>query len=72
MRLAAAEQTGEQLAEMRVDPLEGRDEPLAAFLIERRDAAPQSGDRLGQLGALALQFGDARLDLGRLAFGDAD
>src|SRR3954468_13211004 len=67
MCLAAAEQTGEQLAEMRIEPLECRDETLAGFLIERGDAAPQSGDRLGQLGALAPHFGVPRLDFGRPA-----
>ena len=69
MRLAAAEQAGEQLGEMAVDPLERRRQPLPHFVVECRNAAAQPRDRLGQLGALALQLGDPRLDLGGLALG---
>ena len=44
-------------------------EPPPHLVVERRDAAPQPGDRLGQVGALALQTGDPRLDFGGLALG---
>ena len=54
---------------MPVNALERRGKALPPLLVERRDAAAQPRDRLGQLGALVLQAGDARLGLGCLAFG---
>jgi len=54
---------------MRVDALESCGQALPPLLVECRDAAAQPCDRLGQLGALAPQAGDARFSLGGLALG---
>ena len=54
---------------MAVELLEGRSQPLAHFTVECGDAVAQSCDRLGQIGALALQVGDPRFELGGLGFG---
>ena len=54
---------------MAVELLEGRGQPLAHLTVECGDAVAQSGDRFGQIGALALQVGDPRFELGSLGFG---
>ena len=47
-RLAAAEQEGEQRAEVRVHGVEGGQQPLAPLAVQPRDAAAQLADRGGQ------------------------
>ena len=47
--LAAAEQRGEQLAEILVHRAEGIEQALAAFAVEAPDAAAQFGDGLDQI-----------------------
>ena len=69
MGLAAAEQAGEQLAEMAVDRLEGRQQPLAALAVQRGDGRAQAVDRLLQLGLARLGLADGGLQLGHLDVG---
>src|SRR5271165_2989617 len=51
---------------MAVDHVEGGDEALAAFLVERADRLSQALDRFAQVVALGDQLVAARLDLGEL------
>ena len=63
MGAAAAEQTGEQFAEMRVDRRERGLEPLAALAVEPRDRLAQLDDRGLQVGVLVAQFAKPLLDV---------
>jgi hypothetical protein len=61
MRFAAAEQAGEQAAEMPVHRLERGAQAFAAFAVEVADRAAQAVDRFGQFGLLGQALGLARL-----------
>src|SRR5271166_2482497 len=54
---------------MPVDPFECGREQSTTLLVERVCAAAQLCNRLGQVGALAVEGFDLGTDLGRLAFG---
>ena len=68
--LAAAEQALEQLAEMAVELIKRSEQPTPPLLVQCADALPQSGNRGGQILALALQAFEAGLRLGHLLLGD--
>ncbi len=53
---------------MRIEALERGAQPLAAFPVERRDAAAQPRDRGGQIAALVFEPRELRRGVGRLAF----
>ena len=57
LRRAAAEEVGEQPLEVRVDRVEGGEQPLAALAVEAADALAQALDRRDQVVAL----GDQRI-----------
>ncbi len=58
MRPAAAEQPHEELGEVLVDLLEGRQQALAPFAVEAGDALAQPGDGGHQVLAFVLHPGD--------------
>ena len=62
-RLAAAEQRREQLAEVRVDRLEGVLQPLVRLAIELADGAAQLGDGVLDVGLLGVEAGGLDAEL---------
>jgi hypothetical protein len=59
----------EKLLEVGVDLFEGGQQPLAAFLVQALDAAPQPVDGAGQVVAVGHQGGQARFLFGRFFLG---